>query len=462
MWYNIGMTEKQEIKNKLLESRNDDGLPVWGDDWKEFTGGFIRGENADRVELVLLALAEIIVETRPEFPYRGFSKEKMEKRFFSMCNSARNMRINKGERRIEIKGEHQFKYNFEDYGLYAIQTGNSTNIVSDYFQNKNRVKCPSYEQRNPVVIWTTGTVEQVRQILAPMFRMTYECIDLTPERYLKSCRLGAYVATQFRPNVAKFLYEGYDAKRVLDTSMGWGDRLAGFWASDAELYVGCDPNEETFDTYKQQCFKYADLLGIDKDAVVSSSNEHFEFKSPKKHVIIHRVPSEDFEWDKWKNSFDYMFTSPPYFSVERYAQGSLHESEQSWARYPTFESWRDDFYFPTLQKTWESIDNDGYMCINITEPKVKGKVYALCDDMVDHVKRNADCNFLGMAGLRLMQRPQGSRYTTKTPEGNVVDEKKKEEYYNTVFIEPIWVFRKNNDVHRMTFDPMRELSDWMV
>ena len=111
------MTTKQEIKNKLLESRNDDGLPVWGDDWKEFTGGFIRGENADRVELVLLALAEIIVETRPEFPYREFSVEKMEKRFLNMRNSVESMRIKKGERRVEIKGEHQFKYNFEDYGL---------------------------------------------------------------------------------------------------------------------------------------------------------------------------------------------------------------------------------------------------------------------------------------------------------------------------------------------------------
>ena len=72
-------------------------------------------------------------------------------------------------------------------------------------------------------------------------------------------------------------------------------------------------------------------------------------------MIIHRVPSEDFEWDEWKGEFDYMFTSPPYFSVERYAQGSTYESEQSWVRYPTFESWRYDFYFPTLQKTWESI-----------------------------------------------------------------------------------------------------------
>ena len=30
------------------------------------------------------------------------------------------------------------------------------------------------------------------------------------------------------------------AKRVLDTSCGWGDRLAGFFSSSAEEYYGCD------------------------------------------------------------------------------------------------------------------------------------------------------------------------------------------------------------------------------
>ena len=31
-----------------------------------------------------------------------------------------------------------------------------------------------------------------------------------------------------------------NAKKVLDTSCGWGDRLAGFFTSDAEEYIGCD------------------------------------------------------------------------------------------------------------------------------------------------------------------------------------------------------------------------------
>ncbi len=43
-----------------------------------------------------------------------------------------------------------------------------------------------------------------------------------------------------------------NAKRVLDTSCGWGDRLAGFFASDAEEYYGCDPNPNTYQRYQEQ------------------------------------------------------------------------------------------------------------------------------------------------------------------------------------------------------------------
>ena len=49
MWYNTRMV-KNEIKNELMEHRNADGLPVWGNDWQEFSGGYIHGEKSDRVK----------------------------------------------------------------------------------------------------------------------------------------------------------------------------------------------------------------------------------------------------------------------------------------------------------------------------------------------------------------------------------------------------------------------------
>ena len=48
---------------------------------------------------------------------------------------------------------------------------------------------------------------------------------------MSAFRLGTYIATQFKPVVAKAIYDMTNAKTVLDTSCGWGDRLAGFFAS---------------------------------------------------------------------------------------------------------------------------------------------------------------------------------------------------------------------------------------
>ena len=51
---------------------------------------------------------------------------------------------------------------------------------------------------------------------------------LDEKSYVSAFRLQTYIATQFKPNVAKAIYQMTNAKRVLDTSCGWGDRLAVF------------------------------------------------------------------------------------------------------------------------------------------------------------------------------------------------------------------------------------------
>ena len=69
--------------------------------------------------------------------------------------------------------------------------------------------------------------------------------------------LRKYICSQFKPNAAKALYDYFNVKNVLDFSMGWGDRLAGFYASmNTELYVGIDPRKENHPIYEQQARYY--------------------------------------------------------------------------------------------------------------------------------------------------------------------------------------------------------------
>jgi predicted RNA methylase len=85
--------------------------------------------------------------------------------------------------------------------------------------------------------------------------------ELSIGSYITAFRLSAYIATQFKPQVAKFFYEITNAKTVFDSSCGWGDRLAGFYCSSAKEYYGTDPNDQTFEIYKKQCIEYETLLG---------------------------------------------------------------------------------------------------------------------------------------------------------------------------------------------------------
>ena len=126
--------------------------------------------------------------------------------------------------------------------------------------------------------------------------------NLTPKTYTMSFRLGTYIATQFKPIVAKTIYNMTDAKTVLDTSMGWGDRLTAFYASNATHYIGCDPNPNTFARYQKMIDFYDKLTG------------------GKKTVQMYNCGAEDIPWDEI-NNVDCAFTSPPYFSTERYNEG---------------------------------------------------------------------------------------------------------------------------------------------
>ena len=120
------------------------------------------------------------------------------------------------------------------------------------------------------------------------------------------------------------------------------------------------------------------------------------------------------------------FTSPPYFETEKYASDTAAVSEQSWSRYNSFDRWKYDFFFKVTEMVWPTIRQNGFMMINIIEPRAKNGVRLnLCDDMVDHFAALPESNYIGKIGMRMMARPNA-------------------EELQSVFIEPIWTFRKGN------------------
>jgi tRNA1(Val) A37 N6-methylase TrmN6 len=161
--------------------------------------------------------------------------------------------------------------------------------------------------------------------------------------------LRKYICSQFKPNVAKVIYDRYKCKNVLDFSAGWGDRLAGFYASDyGELFVGIDPRKENHPIYKQQAEFY---------------QKHSTFFETEKKSEFICEPAEDANLSKYEGMMDIVFTSPPYFTVERYS----YDDTQSWVRYKNIDLWNENFLQKAVKKAWKCLRKGGILLVNISD-----------------------------------------------------------------------------------------------
>jgi hypothetical protein len=376
--------------------------------------------RADANGIPVFTMAIYIHENNVKYPFRQVSEQKFVEMFRKFASASHVSWLKHPETVVE---KFDYKYKYADMPLGVIEKSHYYNIVADRFQQENRMNCGSASVDAPLTIW--NDLEKLKKMNWHFWRDgALEKSNIAPTTFRSAFRLGTYVATQFKPSVAKFIYEYHNAINVLDTSCGWGDRLAGFYATPStELYVGCDPNPAVYETYKKQCLAYELALSNEKP-MFQEYDDHFVCSGIKR-VIIWNLPAEDVAWTQYPDTFDMYFTSPPYFDTEKYGVGTGAEGNQSWNRYDQFELWRDEFFFKVSRMVWDTIKKDGFMMINIIEPSGKKGRHALCDDMVDTMKSFPDSYYVGKLGMRMMARP------------NSPDVK-------ACLIEPIWTFRKGN------------------
>ena len=387
---------------------------------------FERVTNDIGKEQFRLDLAEYIAKHRPKFPLKEISYEVMRQAFKGLQKQdvwEYVKPLEQLEKNVKEKYD-DYKYNFKEYGLGIIDAPSIYNDVSNYFHQHLRLNCSSYSFKSPLDVWQNGTAKDIWRCLGPIWRgingMKPVMVEgkeelrggkLDDKSYVSAFRLQTYIATQFKPNVAKTIYQMTNAKKVLDTSCGWGDRLAGFFASDAEEYIGCDPNPNTYKQYMKQIETYNSFLS-----------------KPKK-VTIYNTGAEDLPWDTIKD-IDCAFTSPPYFSTERYNEGGEKQENQSWFKFNEYDKWRDDFYLPVSMNSFKSLSDKGHLFINIMDPTIKGTRYYSGDELVDSLKEH----FVGQIGMRIMQRPKSDKLFES--------EEEKVEFMNRIYIENVWCFSK--------------------
>lgn len=396
--------------DSILKKHSKNGYPIIDNPTYENLVSCYKKED------IVRAIADIIIKDKnKKLPFSDISIQEIDDLFVSLCN--KNEKIINNENKVWTK--HKYDFDLKKY-LGTIQLGHHYNNVSNYFHRENRYKCGGYNRVSPHEIWNGYNLsneewkKKLKGFLSPLFRSVNNFRKIEDPEYMFCFRLSStvYTAPQFRPNVAKIIYENFSKNgKVIDFSMGWGDRLAGFFASkNTNFYLGLDPNLDLQNKYKDQVKFYS--------------------KHKKKLTIISDSPAEDYDWSKHKN-FDLIFTSPPYFTTERYAKNTNFENKQSWFRYNNNQSWIDNFLFKVLQETSSCLTKGGILAINIFDVELnKNKREYICEPMVKFCNK-IGYKYIGYLGMRMKQRPK-----------NFKNDLEKKEFMSSYYVEPIWIFEK--------------------
>lgn len=178
-------------------------------------------------------------------------------------------------------------------------------------------------------------------------RIKYSDTKLAPFNIRKSLKaFGAQGVSNFRPTIAKWVYEKFCPKDgiVLDPCAGYGGRLLGFLSSGAKKYFGVDPNEDSFNGNMKMAEKILSLFPT------------------KKSVELSLMPFEEYQPDVY---FDLVFTSPPYFNVEKYDD---FNKTQSYVRYPEYDLWVNGFLKTLIERSHMFLKKGGHFVINTGSP----------------------------------------------------------------------------------------------
>jgi len=233
---------------------------------------------------------------------------------------------------------------YEDYNIISsfftdtIRSKGKKNADSVYnFFQKNKLEilnnirrnCRNYQSMNYY-----QKMHEVRETVYNIFGKRNEC-------------------TSHRVTVPFSLYHYFNAEKVLDYSAGWGDRAIAAMASGI-AYTGIDPNPELHSCYKR-------MLDLFK---------------PQQKVEFIQCCAEDHSTDE---VYDLMYTSPPYYNLERYTD----HPDQSIKKYSSYRDWKEKFYFKMLLNSIKHVKHDGFIAVNIINWTNRGCNYRMLDDMIN-------------------------------------------------------------------------------
>ena len=259
-------------------------------------------------------------------------------------------------------------------------------VISDYFNEDCRVHCRFISANESVhSFFRTHYIDIIDHLQR-------ENKDITIENMRETIwSIGPRECSTFKPKLIKFFIELYNARKILDISSGWGDRLIGAMSCDIDIYDGFDPNPCLHKNYKNMIdFFKRDV--VNKNAVYT----------------VEELPFEEAELKQ--DYYDLVMTSPPYFTMEIYDDNPKTNTKQSIVKMYERDDggkggdrkgdggdrkgdgwdrsggkgerlWYNNYLKVWINKCYDALKKGGVIALNINQYKNQHYIYWLLDDM---------------------------------------------------------------------------------
>jgi hypothetical protein len=254
-------------------------------------------------------------------------------------------------------------------------TYNAFDKLTDWFTEPARIQANVHGCPAPIEYYQQNYDQVVRKAQ----ELQQQWNDHPSFRYFMREAVYALTSecTTFKIGASRKILEYFKAKKVLDPSSGWSDRMLGAAAAGVDVYHGVDPNP----------------------ALRSGYDEVIQFVSqrPPQNQLgpiegRFSVLTADFlKVNLEPESYDTVFTSPPFWNFEQYSTAP----GQSIQGISTVEQWTTDFLYPYLTKAWNALCVGGHMILYISDVKT-GRYVA---NMARYMNKELHAKFLGIIGL---------------------------------------------------------------
>jgi len=231
------------------------------------------------------------------------------------------------------------------------------NAITDYFSEYLRIRCNVLGKDTPLDQWNSDRIQSIA-------RQHIDLDTMQMRDYIYEHNL-IVECTLYKCTAAKAIADIFNARRVLDLSCGWGDRLIGSLAADVECYHGCDPNVDLQPVYDEITRRFA--TG-DQDVVIKAETmEAYEIRP---------------------NYYDLMHSSPPHWNKEIYAHSNIFD-------YSNLNHWIEGFLYLYLRKSCDALVRRGRLAIYLNDYYDT----QMCDKMNRYLENVLHMSYLGVIGL---------------------------------------------------------------